>query len=350
MKNEIVYIADVKSRNTGGKLIGHFVPVAKNYQEIFAGTNEVKVCGGPVYGKYFRNEDLCRLPYDNFTDSFLGKIHTFINTIILFFKARGQIIVLQQSTPVTAFIAISLFYWFTSKLYLIQYNTESINSSLKRFIYNCAKWKIDGFIVPNERVGKAFSLDYCVVTDYIYCNEIQNIVPFEQREWDFGIVGSIFKDKGSLPALETLASKGYKVLIAGGVGEPELEQPLNDILGKYPNIEHHIGFVEDRDFKYYIRHSKYCVLNYCGTYFDRSSGIVLDVIFNGTPVLGTRCSALEMVENYELGFLYDDIAEIKHIDFFDEHKYQLTLERISKYISCQEQIKSDLCSFVKHKI
>lgn len=349
MNEKTIYIADIKSRNTGGKLIGHFVPVAKNYQEIFEGKCNVKVCGGPVYNKYFDKKDLLQLPYDNFSDSFIGKLHTFINAIYLFYKARNQIIVLQQSTPITAFIAIAFFYWFTSKLYLIQYNTASINSPLKRLIYYCAKGKIDGFIVPNERVGKTFSKKYCVVTDYIFCKQNIEIIPFADRKWDFGIVGSIFKDKGSLPALEYLASKGYKVLIAGGIGEKELEQPLYDIINKYPNIEHYIGFVDDEHFKYYISHSKYCVLNYRGTYFDRSSGVVLDVIFNGTPVVGTRCSALGMVEKAGLGFLYESISEIDGLDLFDEEKYKSLLDGLLNYMHSQHLLKNVLCKYITGK-
>lgn len=29
MKEKTIYISDIKSRNTNGRLIGHFVPVAK---------------------------------------------------------------------------------------------------------------------------------------------------------------------------------------------------------------------------------------------------------------------------------------------------------------------------------
>ena len=107
MKEKTIYIADIKSRNTGGKLIGHFVPVAKNYQEIFAGKCKVKVCGGPIYKQYFDKYELVELPYDNYSDSVIEKLRTFINAICLFYKARHQIIVLQQSTPITAFVAIA---------------------------------------------------------------------------------------------------------------------------------------------------------------------------------------------------------------------------------------------------
>lgn len=346
MKEKIVYIADIKSRNTGGRLIGHFVPVAKNYQEIFADRCKVKVCGGPVYGKYFGGDEFMQLPYDNYCDSLMEKLRTFINAICLFYKARHQVIVLQQSTPITAFLAIICFYWFTGKLYLIQYNTESVNSLLKRLVYWCAKWKIDGFIVPNERVGKAFSRNYCIATDYIYCGREVEMLPFAKRKWDFSIVGSIFKDKGSVPALEFLASKGYNVLIAGGVGEQELLKPLHEIIDKYPNIEHHIGFISNDDFRFYIRNSRYCVLNYRGTYFDRSSGVVLDVLFNGTPVVGTRCSALQMVEDGNLGFLYEDISEMDNANLFDETTYNHCLSNISGYLRTQCYVRDNLCRFV----
>ena len=102
------------------------------------------------------------------------------------------------------------------------------------------------------------------------------------------------------------------------------------------------------DFKYYIGHSKYCVLNYCGTYFDRSSGVVLDVIFNGTPVVGTRCSALNIVDENRLGLLYEDIAEINNSNLFDEKKFELYLNSIRKYIDNQSKVRDCLCQFVRN--
>ena len=105
MKEKTIYISDIKSRNTNGRLIGHFVPVAKNYQEIFNGRCNVKVCGGPVYSKYFGEDELIKLPYDNFNDSVLEKLRTFINAIVLFIKARGQVIVLHR---IAAFLLLQI--------------------------------------------------------------------------------------------------------------------------------------------------------------------------------------------------------------------------------------------------
>ena len=44
-----------------------------------------------------------------------------------------------------------------------------------------------------------------------------------------------------------------------------------------------------------------------GGYTERSSGVVLDVIFNGTPVIGKKCQALSFIEENRIGCLFDDI-------------------------------------------
>ena len=347
MNNKKIYISDIKSRSTNGKLIGHYVPLAQNYQDIFKGTYNVIVAGGPIYKKYFNEQELQILPYNNHKDSVIEKFKTFINAIVLFWKAKGEIIVLQQSTAITSFIAIALFYWWTSKIYLIQYNTEAVNSRLKQFIYFFAKYKIDGFIVPNERVGKNYNRPYCIVTDYINCNNNLTPIPFNERLWDFSIIGTIFKDKGSIEALEYLAVKGHKILIAGGIGEKELEIPLNNILQKYPSIEHHIGFVNDSDFVRYIRYSKYCILNYQGTYFDRSSGVVLDIIFNYTPVIGTRCDALKMADEDGVGFLYSKLSEIPTNLLLEKEKHNQYIRAIEQYMIKQKKYQQKLINFLK---
>lgn len=56
MKEKIVYISDIRSNRQNDKLSGHYVAIAKNYQEIFKDTVTLKVSGGPVYEKYFSKE------------------------------------------------------------------------------------------------------------------------------------------------------------------------------------------------------------------------------------------------------------------------------------------------------
>lgn len=341
-----IIIADIKTQEIGGNVYGHYVPVAKNYLEIFNEIADIKAAAGPIFSKYFEQYKLIKLPYNNSSDKFSEKIKTFCNSIALFWKGIGKTIILQQSTTATSFVAIALFYWGTGKLFLIQYNTEGVSSKLKRFLYSLAKYKIDGFIVPNERVGNAYDRPYCVVTDYIKTNACNRIIPYAERKWDFGIIGTIFKDKGVIEAIEYLAPTGCKMIVAGNIAEPELEEPIENLKKKYPNVEFRIGYIDDDTFHNLIRNSRYCVLNYRGTYFDRSSGVVLDIIFNHTPVVGTRCNALKMVENENMGCVYDDISELDIEELLSESNHNKYLSAIDDYFIKQEEFKNNLIKFV----
>lgn len=341
-----IIIADIKTQEIGGKVYGHYVPVAKNYLEIFKEEAHIKVAAGPIFSKYFDNNEILKLPYNNSSDRFIEKVKTFINAIALFWKGIGKTIILQQSTTVTSFVAIALFYWWTGKLFLIQYNTAGVSSKLKRVIYSLAKYKINGFIVPNERVGKAYDRPYCIVTDYIKTKTCNQVIPYKERKWDFGIIGTIFRDKGVIEAIEFLATKNCKVIVAGNIAEPELVEPFENLKRKFPNIEFKIGYIDDTTFQALIRKCRYCVLNYRGTYFDRSSGVVLDIIFNHTPVIGTNCTALTMVKEDGLGIVYTDISELNIEEILSEINYNKYISAIDEYCIKQKIFKNNLINFV----
>lgn len=341
-----ILIADIKSQEIDGKIYGHYVPVARNYLDIFKDSANIKVTGGPIFSNFFKPEDFFSLPYNNTSDNFSEKLKTFVNAIVLFVKGIGKTIILQQSTTATSFVAIALFYWWTGKLFLIQYNTDGLSSRLKRFLYFLAKHKISGFIVPNDRVGNIFRKPYCVVTDYIKTKCKENTFLYSEREWDFGIIGTIFKDKGVIEAIEFFGNKDCKVLVAGNVAEPNLIDKIEKLKNRYTNLDFRIGYLSDYDFNNLISRCRYCVLNYRGTYFDRSSGVVFDIIFNHTPVIGTRCNALKIVEDEKLGRVYDDISELNISQLLDEANYQKYLNAIGLYYHKQEKYKQNLIEFV----
>lgn len=342
---DIVYLADIKSHRKG-KITGHYLSVARNYMDALEDKYEVRVAGCSCFRQSFNDKELLVLPFTNNGNYKLEKLETFLNAIYLFWKARGNIIILQQSTVITSYLCLLMFFWMTSDLYIIQYDTESIKSRLGKILWKLVKRKVTGLICPNERIGKAYNINYLVVTDYIYSKDKIISVPLEQRKWDFAAVGNITKDKGTLEIVEYLAKKGKNVLIAGRVAELELEQQLTELLEKYTNIEHHIGFVDNTDYITYIQYSKYCLLNYKGGYFDRSSGVVLDIIFNGTPVLGSMCAALNLVAEHGLGFVYKKYNEINFEKLLDKLYYEELLNNISAYGSMQALYRVQLQNYI----
>lgn len=343
-----IIIADICSINNKGVSSGHYFSVAENYLEMFPQAN-VFVAGGPIYNNRFAKH-LIALPFDHKRgeSSIAEKWHEIKNCCALFKQAKGEIIVMQSVALLTAYIAILLFYHKTSKLYFIQYYTGSINSNLKQLLWRLIKNKVDGIICSSDRVGIAFGIPYIVVTDYIYTKVVADVgLSYNERPYDLCLVGGIFRDKGQVDALRSLANRGLKIVVAGKVNEPGLKEELDEICRLDPTIEMQLGYVSDEDYYGYICKSKYCVLNYRGTYNDRSSGVVLDIIFRGTPVLGHKCGALQLVSDNGLGYIYDDIksvdfSKVLSIDEFDKYR-----SNISSYLKLQKKSIVELEKFLR---
>ena len=342
-----VYIAEIRGHHQNGILTGHYRAVNANYLELLKDDFHVIVAGGPLYSSLYEEGEYLRLPYHAPGTGLTDKLKIMVNCLKLFWCARGEVIILQASSVVTCFICMALAYWCTSKLYLIQYNTEALNSLSNRFIYALCKWKINGLIVPSDRIGKAYGRPYCVVPDYICPKLSAAPLPYEEREWDFCFVGVITPDKGIVEFVEKFAGSPYRIVVAGATRGQDLEERLQAAAQKSTNIELHLGFVETADYVRYLCKSRYCILNYRGTYFDRSSGVVLDALFNGTPVVGTRCTALEFIERNHAGLLYDNLESLPSDVLFCQEQYNCYLAGIENYMAQQKAYKEKLIQYLK---
>lgn len=343
---EKLYVADIRGNVANGRITGHIVPVARYYKALFAGDCNVRIAAGPAILCSFDKSDCLVLPFNINGETLLDKLKTFGNFITLLWKSHRQPIVIQQSSSVTSFIAIAMFHWWTNRIYLIQYNTAGVNSKLKKLLYLLCKYKIKGLICPNENVGKTFGRPFCIVTDYIKTT-MPTIKSFNERRWDICMVGSITKDKGVLEAAEFLADKKCMVLIAGQINEKQLENRLSEFRDKNSNLECHYEFVSDDDYESYIRNSRYCMLNYGGTYRDRSSGVVLDNIFLGTPVIGKRCNAMDIVEINNVGYVYDNLQNLNIESVITKEKFDVYVKNIVKFYGRQKEYKENLKTFLE---
>lgn len=345
--NKHIYIADIRSNVNEGKSTGHFIPVAQMYRDLFKDACQVTVAGGPIYKQYFDEESLYVLPYNISNTTLIDKWHCMLNAISLFRKAKGQIIILQHSSIVTCFIAIILFYWKTSKLFLIQYSSEGINTPLKRLLYFLCKWKIDGLICPNKEVAEDFGLPACVVPDYIYTES--NKLPhseYNNKKYDFCIVGRLAPEKGAVEAAQKFVRTDFKLLIAGKPQTKDLGDGLECICKDADNIELHLGFIERNDYERFMRESKYALLNYQGEYSIRSSGVVFDTLFSGVPVIGQRCKALQFIEDYHCGLLYDCLESFKPEMILQPVQYKKFLNAIDIYKQSHKEHKNRLSQFL----
>lgn len=344
-----IIIADICSLNRNGKSSGHYFPVAQNYLKMFG--DECVVAGGPIYKNQF-TKNIIQLPYDHIHNEkiWITKWHEIINCKTLFKHAKGNIIVMQSVAILTTFIAIFLFYKSDSKLFLIQYSNESLNSFWKRLLYNLIKNKINGIICSSEKVGKSFKRPYIIVTDYTYTDTIKknDLLSYDERIYDYSLIGGIYKDKGQIEAIKYLSNKGFKILIAGQIRENGLQEELIKIAKDNSSIKMKLGYVTNEEYHQYIRQSKYCILNYSGTYNERSSGVVLDIIFDGTPVVGNKCSALNLIDSNKLGYIYDNIENFNPQILLNKDTHSYYLKNIFEYLNFQRKYIKDLYNFL-HK-
>ena len=331
-----IIIADLKSNNNNGICTGHYYALAENYRDVFSPFCEVKIASGPIYLKRFKKEEMLLLPYDYIAGE--SKIK---NLIRIFFNARflfkhvgkDDVVIVQQSQPAMILLVLLFTFFGQCKLFQIQYSEEPMRRFSFKVMMFFARKKIKGLICPNEIVGNAYRLPYIVVPDYIYVEKETNKprIAYSEKVYDFAFVGRIAKDKGVAEAVKAMGGKSYTLLVAGLPQNQEEENSLKDTAAKCSNIKLKLEYVDDDDYDNYINNSRYCVLNYQGTYVERSSGVVLDTIFRGVPIVGRKCRALQFVEDENLGFLYDDINEYNFSDLLNENKYASYLFSIDAY-------------------
>lgn len=328
-------IADIKSPRFKGTSTGHYFAVAQNYYGLFSHCTETLIAGGPVYETRFHSEQLLRLPYDCLLMAEPGwkrKWKYLMNARALFRQTKGDTLVVQQGGVLSSFIVILLFYHCKSRLFLIQYSKEGVDSPAKRLLFRLVRKKIDGIVCPNEMVGEAYGLPYCIVPDYIYLpgNESPD-VPYAEKKYDVCFVGRIEEEKGVLSVARKLAGSSYMMLIAGKVSSELLAEQLRQIADSCQNIELHIGYVSESDYYAYIRNSRFCILNYQGEYSRRSSGVVLDTIFNNVPIIGKECRALNFIRDFGCGYIYSDLETLSLKQIMTEENYRMYLANIELY-------------------
>lgn len=343
-------IADIKSYNNNGKSTGHYYAVAQNYLDLFSDICDVKVAGGLIYQNKFSKNQLFALPNETGPNNsfFINKLNIIKNAYYLFHNTKYEdVIIMQKSGSITMFITIALFASKKrNKIYFIEYDTESINSKIKQIIYSIAKKKIRGIICPNKMVGNAYKIPYCVVTDYIYYKQNQVRLNFSEKIYDFCVIGSIWPDKGVIEVADFFKNTNYKLIIAGKPCDNTIKNRLLSIAKECSNIKLHLDYISEDEYYKYIRESKYSILNYKGCYNERSSGVVFDMIFNGTPIIGHRCNAFKFIEDENLGILYKDIENIDLSKILKIDIYNSYINNIDDYLYKQAEYRDKLFNFL----
>ena len=345
-------IADIKTPVTNGNVIGHWVTCARNYLAMFGLQKKTFVAGGPIYNRYFF-KDLFELPYDLQMlgeSKLVNKLKYFANARHLFKHSQSDTIVVQQGADATFFLACALFYSkeANNTLYLIQYSTDSIKGLFKKLLFAMSKHKMNGIICPNEEVGKAFGLPYCVVPDYIYTGtDVREQIPYSDKVYDICILGRIEREKGVVEAVRRLAKSSLQVVVAGQSSDPMLVEDLSDICKHTDTIRLEIGFVSDEAYNAYLDQSRFAVLNYSEEYSNRSSGVIYDILFHRVPIIGRQCKTMQLISEWGMGYVYASLEECDFSAIVTEANHSMYKQAIEKYLHQNEQYVARLGNFLQ---
>lgn len=180
---------------------------------------------------------------------------------------------------------------------------------------------------------------------YVKKNDINNI-SFDRKKYDFVTIGRLAKEKGILEISEVFSHTNHSLLVAGIADESFDIDELLDIVSCNDNINLLLEYLSEDDFTSCINQSRYCILNYQGVYSERSSGIALDALFSGIPVVGHRCRALQFIEDYGMGFLYDDAEKFDFSSILTKSVWEKCVSAIDVYKQEFEKHKQNLLDFV----
>ena len=352
MKHIRLIIADIHSNNIRGVCSGHYYTVAQNYKDLFGDVCEVKLASGPIYLKNFNQEEMIMLPFDHIAGEPLWKkvVKEVINLRTLLKKtSKDDIIVIQQGAPLSMILGLSLFYRGNRKLFQIQYSNQPMQSRIRRFFYrHFVQKKLTGTICPTDELGKLYGTSYIVIPDYVYIDKPQvgDDISYEKKQYDFCVVGRLNPDKGVVDVIKQLGGSKYKVLIAGRPESEAFEEKMIEHCKGCSNIELRLGYVPDNEYISHIKNSKYCILNYQAEYARRSSGVIFDILFNGTPVIARRCEALSVIEEFNAGYVVDDISSFNPQEVLSEEIHTEYKNGIFKYMKKHREYAKQLKSYV----
>lgn len=344
-----VIIADTKSYNINGKSTGHYFAVAHNFCEALSDNYEVIIAGGPIYTTAFDNYRMLKYDSVEGLPIIVNKYRTIRNTVDVINNNLDSIIILQSNAVVTTFIGL-LFANRHKNVYSIQYNLMALDSPFKRVIYKLAKSRIHGIICPSDDIGEAYGNPYCVVPDYLVTKRvIEKVKRPIHKKYDIGIVGIITKDKGVIEAAEALARTNLRIIIAGYPATEDICKRLKKACTGSSNIRLVLDYISDDEYDSYIRESRYCVLNYSEAYSTHSSGVVYDILYRGTPIVGKKCRFLNFVEEEIIGYVYEDVMSFDWEQLHNEADDIELKRKIEEYLMKQLREAEKLSSFLKPK-
>lgn len=341
MKN--ISIIDSLTLTHEGKIYGHFANTANQYKEILGQDYRVTVVGGETYSSYF--DDYYKLPFittkgdfqsDNKWIIFKTKVKSAVNVIVSLFN-KSDYYVFQDGNRNIVAIILFIFSFLKRKVVFIRYTPCS------KFEYKMIKIlpnKICYVITSLEETKKSYPVDSIIVPDYFPTKEIKNE---KNILYDFVVLGTIVEGKDYEDVVKTISRTKYKLLIAGFFSDKNRLKKLNNI--KSDNIIIIDKYLDQKEYDTYLNSSRYVVLPYKKElYTNKSSGVTLEALYAGKPVIAVNNKGYEWIEKYKVGILYNfSMSEIIE-KFEDERLFNSMQENILQFIETMKSKKECLKS------
>lgn len=336
-----IIVADTTSLVRNGMLYGHGKAVAKSYFNALNGKCDIQIAGGSGYKKEIEN--VLTLPFNtDEKDSKIKKIFKgFANSVVtLFLPADAIIFQNQYITPLL--LAINMFP-FKKNIYVIYYNKPISNSNTEKekHLFEVAQKKIKGILTSIGDIEKETTVPICQVPDYF-----PTAVPEKAilGTIDFVILGTASWAKNYEMVVQTLNESEYSCVIAGKFEDENRYEKLVSIAKK--NIKIYNKYISDVEYKSILSKARYVVLPYDKEHYkEKSSGVVLEALYAGKPVIAPRIQSFLFVEEYGIGLLYDNSID----EIIDEcnSRYSELVYNIKKYVEQEKESIDDLIRFIK---
>ena len=245
--------------------------------------------------------------------------------------------IFQSYSKLPIYIALTLFKP-KSRIFMIEYH-YSTKSGIAGFFRKMAFKRITGIITSSDTVGHSFGKPYIKVSDYIY---IPKKIRREEKKYDFAMLGTIASDKNYEDVIAATSNTKYRVLLAGKFLDNERFEKIRSLAGDNVNILNE--YLSEEDYYRYIRQSRFLVLPYIpSSHNGKSSGVVLDSLYQGTPVIATRTDSFAFIEENNLGIVYS--SSFQEVLKSGEFKYSFTTE-IENFLNSQYDQAKALRDFI----
>lgn len=335
-----VGIVDTLTLTKDGRIYGHFNKTAEQFFSILSSNTEVAIIGGKTYCSYFEKQNIIRLPFFTTKDEFDSKnkiikyiirIKSIINT--LFSLASDCDVLIFQDANQTVLYTLLKYIPVQKDVYLIKYSVEKRNKT--NIAYAKIKDKISGIITSIEDVGNFYGTRYLIIPDY-FPIETQKVEV--EKKYDFAVLGTGMLYKDYEDVVNCFKNRSERVLIAGHFSDLERFQKLKAI--STANITLRNEYLSDSEYIECICSTKYILLPYKPEgYEEKSSGVVLDAVYRGVPVVTTDLKSFQFIKNSGIGYVYKGSLSsvIDEIDSLNAEDFKETLTQFT-----DEQMKKGL--------